>query len=99
MSAAAAPFTDGEAADAGPGESFDDDDGDEDATGASIEWVVRTAVEVGREVGPCGRPDGIAGSVYVGVVVVAAGEEMRVMMRGSDLGSVAAWFGARMQAT
>ena len=60
MSAAAATFADAEAGEAGPGESFDDND---DATGASIEWVVRTAVEVGREVGPCGRPDGIAGSV------------------------------------
>lgn len=61
MSAAAATFADAEAGEAGPGESFDDDD--DDATGASIEWVVRTAVEVGREVGPCGRPDGIAACV------------------------------------
>jgi hypothetical protein len=45
--------------------SLADDDGAErtrtrDGTGASIKWVVRTAVDVGREVGPCGRPDGIA---------------------------------------
>jgi hypothetical protein len=60
VSAAAATFADGEVAEAGPGESFDDDDDDDDGTGASIKWVVRTAVDVGREVGPCGRPDGIA---------------------------------------